>query len=695
MIKDQRDNISDLWHAFLEKQKGTALLWYVVALCIGIAWYFSLSFEPQLSYLACAFLLTTVIAFFARHHSLYRFLTYVLLMIALGANLAAWRTQSLATVLLHKDLKGQTIIGSVDSFEPSTSGWRVILNDLEFENLRGQEAPKKIRLTLRQKDYQPTYQQRISVYARVMAPSAPMVPGVYDFQRHAYFQGIGGYGFSLGHPEILKEGIKEKGFLFSLRQNISSKILDSQPQPSGGVINALLTGQRKTIYKDITENLRDAGLAHLLAISGLHVGLLAGIIFYFTRMGLVIFVSPQKNWPIKKISAFIALLSSIAYMLIVGAPVSTQRAVIMTGLVLIAVMTDRRAITLRLVGIAGFIILIFQPESLMQPAFQMSFSAVIGLVAFYRASEPYLYQMRTGAGWFKKSFIYIAGVIVTTFVAELSTAPFVLYHFQQVTIYGFLANMVAMPIMAFWVMPAGVVSYLSMMVGLEQLPLALMGYGVNAICIIAQWVAHIDGAVKYFPAEPVSVLISLSIGFITLCFLKGKWRLIGVFPLIVGIVISFLTPTPIALITDSGKIMGYVPQERSAFLMLSDKGDNFTRQLLRQLVGRNDTTAWTTTTDSAGLTCDDWGCLAKRQNKTLAFVEHPAALARDCQTADLVIATFPIGWECKTKVIDRFDLWRHGGYIVYPKGSDDFIVKSVNQSRGVRPWTDKPKPKYN
>lgn len=688
MKKDQRDIIADLWVPFLEKQKGSALLWYVVAMGIGIAWYFSLNHEPNHLYLYGATGIAGGVAFALRHQPIYRIVSFTIMMAVIGASLSAWRTDRLSTTLLHKDLRGQTVIGTVVSYEPAATGWRVVLQDLEFEKLKGQNTPQKIRITIRQKGYQPAYQQRLSVYAKVMSPSAPIVPGVYDFQRHAFFQGLGGYGFALGDPEILSEGQERGGIITAIRQSVSDKILNSQPQPTSGVVAALLTGQRKTIRKSVSQDLRNAGLAHLLAISGLHVGLLAGIIFYFIRMGLVVVIKPTQNWPIKKISAFIALLGAVAYMLMVGSPVSTQRAVIMTGLVLLAVMTDRRAITLRLVGIAAFIVLV------LQPGFQMSFSAVIGLVAFYRASEPLWMKFRFGAGWIRKFLLYLAGVTMTTVIATLSTAPFALYHFQQISIYGFIANMLAMPIMAFWVMPAGVLSYLTMIVGFEYIPLAIMGQGVTAIRIIAEWVANMDGSIMRFTVMPIIGLATLSAGFIFLCFIKGRWRLVGLIPLCIGGFIALSPPMPIAMINGSGRIMGYVPEDPQAYLLLSNKGDRFTTKLLQQLAGRADITPWKNTMNIPDLKCDDWGCIAHRQNQTIAFVEHPAALERDCKTADIILAPFPVSWECEAWVIDKFDVWRHGGHILYPDGKNRFKIIAVNKIRGFRPWTDKEKPRY-
>ncbi len=685
MTKDQRD-IAALWAVFIEKQQGSVLLWCVVAMGIGIAWYFSRSYEPDYLHIYGTTVISGILVLLTQK-SPYKTMILLIFMVAFGVSMAAWRTQHLATVILHQDLRAQMVTGTVMDYEPAATGWRVVLNDLEFENLRGQHPPQKIRVTIRQKSYAPTYQQRLRVYARIMAPSPPLVSGAYDFQRHAYFQGLGGYGFALGDPEIIKQGLKESCIVDTIRHHISKKILATEKQPASGVITALLTGQRKTILANVKDSLRDAGLAHLLAISGLHVGLLAGIVFYFTRMGMVLFTKPQYNIPIKKISALIALVATIVYMLLVGSPVSTQRATIMTGLVLIAVMTDRLAITMRLVAIAAFIILVMQPESLMQPGFQMSFSAVIGLVAFYRGTESIWFRFRYRAGWVRKALLYLSGVTATTVIATISTAPFALYHFQQISILGFIANMLAMPIMAFWVMPAGVLTYIFMLVGFESLPLMIMSEGVDAIRIIADWVSSMDGAVKRFAVMPSNTLVILVTGFLFLCFIKGRLRMLGVIPLSLGFFLAINPPVPIAFIEGNGKMMGYVPINRDAPLLLNIKADRFSRDILQQLSGREQTRIWRYE-NLPEFSCDDWGCLARRQNQLIAFVEHPAALERDCQKADLIFSSFPVKRKCKAWVVDKFDVWRHGGHIVYPHGKNKFTIRNVNQVRGIRPWTD-------
>jgi len=290
--------------------------------------------------------------------------------------------------------------------------------------------------------------------AVVTPPPAPAAPGAFDFQRYAFFKRIGGVGFALGPAEIIGRteapGLAVR--IDHLRQRLATRIRSQLGGTTGAVAAALMTGDRGAIPETVMTSIRDAGLAHLLAISGLHIGLVAGVVFVSIRAGLALLPAVALRFPIKKWLAAVALLAAFAFALIAGATVPTQRAFLMIGLVLLAVLLDRRALTMRPVAWAAVVILTLQPESLLSAGFQMSFAAVTALVAAYEAlrEAPFLRPASTLGG---RAARYLVGVALSTLIAGAATAPFAVFHFNRFADYGLAANMLAVPITALWIMP--------------------------------------------------------------------------------------------------------------------------------------------------------------------------------------------------------------------------------------------------
>ena len=268
------------------------------------------------------------------------------------------------------------------------------------------------------------------------------------------------------------------------------------------------------------EAMRASGLAHLLAISGLHIGLVTGVLFFAIR-GILAALEPiALRFAIKKWAALGALLGAFAYLLVTGATVPTQRAFLMAAMVLSAIMLDRTAISMRLVAWAALIVLLIAPESLLGASFQMSFAAVIALVAGYEAVRVPFGRWRAHGGWWRLPLIYLLGVGLTTIIAGSATTPFVIFHFNRFSAFGLAANLLAVPVTALWIMPWATVAYILMPLGLEGVALAPMGWGIEAVIAIAREVAGWPGSVTLVPAMPVSGIALVAAGGLWLCL----WR---------------------------------------------------------------------------------------------------------------------------------------------------------------------------
>lgn len=368
------------------------------------------------------------------------------------------------------------------------------------------------------------------------------MPGAYDFQRSLYFAGIGGTGFALGGAEkISGNGASNNasnnggaiGSQMSLgqmwqrmRQTISTRIRGAIGGDTGAVAAALITGDRSAISKPVLQAFRDSGIAHLLAISGLHVGLVAGLLFFGLRALLALVPALALTYPIKKWAAFFAICGAFFYALLAGATIPTQRAFVMIGLVLPAVIFDRQGISMRLVAIAACVILLFRPESMLGPSFQMSFAAVVALIAAYEGWGRDL-RARTDSNWRKRAILYLAGIALTTVIATIATAPFAVHHFNRIAVLGLAANIAAVPIATLWIMPFAILGMFLMPLGLEKFALIPMGWGIDTVIGVAQFVASQEAAVIAVGALPVAGLIAIALGGPVALYLAPAVALFG------------------------------------------------------------------------------------------------------------------------------------------------------------------------
>ncbi len=451
-----------------------------------------------------------------------------------------------------------------------------------------------------------------------------------------------------------------------------------------------LTGERGAIPKPVLRAMRDAGLAHLLAISGLHIGLVAGILFFAARFLLAAIEPVALRYPVKKWAALAALLGAFFYLQLSGATVPTQRAFLMLAVVLAAVVFDRSAISMRLVAWAAVLVLVIAPESLLSASFQMSFAAVAALVAVYEALAGRSSAWRVGAGRVRTTTLYVAGVLLTTVVAGLATAPFALYHFNRFALYGVAANLIAVPLTGLWIMPWAICAFALMPFGLEAVALAPMGWGIDAVIAVATTVAAWPGAVALAPAMPNAGLLAAALGGIWFCLWRGRWRFLGLAGVAAGLATLALVRPPDILINGTGRLMA-VRTVSGGLALSSTRISRFEGELWLRRSGQARADPWPREglNSDGTLGCDGLGCIYRAGGQTVALAVDRAALDEDCATATVVIGSVPIRpWRCRRPavVIDRFDLWRRGAHALWldPGG---VRVRTVAEASGRRPWS--------
>jgi len=479
-------------------------------------------------------------------------------LVSLGFAVAQIKGHFVSAPVLERDYGPATVSGRVIGIELFPKGARVLLDRVALRRIFAVQTPERVRVRLRAGDT-PDVGSRISVYAKLMPPGGPAAPGAYDFQRHAWFAKLGPFGFAFGktrqleeQPAVWRDQIAL--WVTGVRQRVAGRIRAAAPGQGGAVAAALVTGDRSGISRDTLSAMRDSGLAHLLAISGLHMGLVAAILFFGLRTLLALSERLALFYPIKKWAAAAALVGGFAYLVLTGGTIPTQRAFLMTGLVLVAVLLDRTAISMRLVAWASPGILLIAPESLLSASFQMSFAAVVAFVAVYE-DRGRLFGTSGAGGPVRRAGVYIGGVALTTIVAGAATGIFAMYHFGRIAHFGVAANLLAVPITAFWIMPWAVIAMALMPFGLESLALAPMAWGIDGVLGIARFVVSWPGAVGFTPAMPTIGLAAAAIGGLWLCLWRRRWRYIGLAGVVAGIVSTMMVVTPDILVSGDGRLM--------------------------------------------------------------------------------------------------------------------------------------------
>lgn len=679
------------WEELL-RQRDQLFLWSPVFLAFGIGLYFSLPAEPPFIIGAFALMILvsiTALLYPARHHCYALWLPIAAIgLIATGFFASQLRTAIVMTPMLEKKLGPVDVIGTIKRIEylDAGEGARLVLSSLEIEDLQAEQTPRIVRLKVRDPE---GFQvgQRIQALAQLHPPSGPAVPGGFDFQRHSFFQSIGAVGFIYSKPEILEEAHRLWAFeaIEHLRQSITQHVLLTDFEQSKAVIAALMVGSRKAISEEDNEAMRDSGLAHMLAISGLHVGLVAGLLFFFMRAGMALFERFALHHPIKKYAAFIALIGAVFYMLLAGATVPTQRAVLMTGVVLIAVLIGRTAISMRLVAFAAMVVLLLSPEALLSVSFQLSFAAVIALVFAYDCVRDRWSRWVSHAGISRKIALYFLGVCMTSIVAEIAVSPFTLFHFQQMTIYGLLANMVAMPLLAFVIMPAAVGALLLMPLGLDIPFLWVMDFGIRAILETAHFVSDLPGALILTPSLPSSALALFGLGFIGFVLWRGWARVLFLLlPALSLLQVLHHNQYDIYISSDHKLISYYKNKELNISSIRSGK---FTREIWERAsgVGEGASQKW----PKESRDCGEQGCYVRLKGQRVAFSYKAYTHPQDCAWADILVAFEPVQLEnCAAPVvIDKFDTWEYGAHAVkIEEGTGAIHVHRTADARGKRPW---------
>ncbi|TAK50051.1 MAG: ComEC family competence protein [Xanthobacteraceae bacterium] len=657
-----------------EAGAGRLLPWVPVAFGAGIALYFAAGHEPVdwVTVVTALGLASAAVA--ARHRpALFPALALVAALAA-GFATATMRAARLAHPVLAQPVSAATLSGFVETRELRERTDRFVLRVTKMEAARG-IALERVRLSVR-KGAAPDVGSFVELKARLSPPTQPLRPGSYDFARDLYFQGIGGTGFVLGRittaaaPEGGGPWLRYAATLQDIRDAADARIGAVVKGDARAIATALITGRRDALTAPVNDALFISGLGHVLSISGYHMALVAGVVFFAARALFALSGRLAGSRPIKKWAALVALAAAAFYLALSGAEVATQRSFLMTALVLVGVMVDRRAITFRTLAIAALAVLALAPESLVHPSFQMSFAATLGLVALIEQGMPKLFSLpREGpasalAAWGGRE---VTALTMASLIAGFATMPYAAFHFHRITPYGVIANLAAMPVVSGWVMPAGILGLVAMPFGLDGVFWRLMEWGIDWMVAVSRFVAGLPGAVGRVPAFGIGPLIAMTFGMIVMGLLKSALRWSGAAVIALGAVWAALATQPDILVAANGQAAAVRGADGRLRVMLNGK-DTFA--LREWLAGDGDTRTVADPSLTEGVRCDELGCVAPvREGGTVALARTVAALADDCARAAVAIMAWQAPSDCAAHVVSAAEtdrsaaaLWRtaHG-----------------------------------
>lgn len=677
-----------------EAGAGRLLPWVPVAFGTGIALYFAADHEPVLSVAAVVAIALCTVAVLLRRQKFFPAAVMVAA-VAAGFAVATWKTARIAHGVLARPMFSVALTGFVETRDIRERTDRFVLRVVTMESARGTTKLERVRLSVK-KGTAPAVGSFVELKARLLPPLTPVRPGSYDFSRDMFFAGIGASGFVMGTikakepPEGGGWRLRYSAVMQGLRDAIDARIGTTLEGDKRAIATALLTGRRDAISPPVNDAMFISGLGHVLSISGYHMAVVAGVVFFAVRAVLALFPVLTVGHAIKKWSAAAALAAAAFYLLLSGAEVATQRSFFMTAVVLIAVMVDRRAITFRTLAVAALIVLSAAPEALVHPSFQMSFAATLGLVALVQIGMPRLFATADhtatarAALWGGRE---IAMLLLASLVAGLATLPYAAFHFHRVTPYGVLANLAAMPVVSAVVMPAGLLGLVAMPFGFDRLFWAIMGIGIDWMIFVTQWVAALPGAVGRVPAFGIGPLIAASLGIILLGLLRTPLRWSGAALVLIAALWAARTPQPDILISADGRHVGVRGGDGKLHVMHAVKGSRDSFLLKEWLAADADARTASDASLTEGVSCDDLGCVMQSAGGGLvAQAYRPEALADDCERAALIVTLRQPPASCAASVIGA-DRLRRQGAMALRRGPDGFGVEAV-KPRGIdRPWS--------
>lgn len=527
----------------------------------------------------------------------------------------------------------------------------------------------------------------LKLRARLVGPPGASIPGGYDFARTAWFMGLGATGKAMGKVERISAAPDGSAF----RARLTAHVREQVPGSAGGIAAAFATGDRGGIAVEDEEAMRDSGLTHLLSVSGLHITAVVGAAMFLSLRLLALSPFLALRFPLVAISAGVGALAGIGYTLLTGAEVPTIRSCVAAVLIVIGIMLGRQAFTLRLVATGALVVLVFWPEAVVGPSFQLSFAAITSIVALHEWGVMQRLLGPRDEGFFMKLGRGLLSLLATGLVVEAALAPIALYHFHKQGLYGALANIVAIPLTTFVTMPLEALAVLFDVAGLGAPFWWATGLSLELLLWIARTVAAWPGAVAALPTVPLIAFALMIYGGLWLMLWRGRVRLAGLVPFAIGAIWAFATPAPDVLVTGDGMHLA-VRGDDGRLATLRPRAGDYVRSVMSERFGDlgelDDLDALAGATCTADVCRIDltrggrtWRIAATRSR----YLLPPRNLRTECAAADVVVSDRRLPPWCAPRWLkaDRPFLARTGGLAITLAGPS---IETVADSEGEHPW---------
>jgi len=677
--------LNDRIEAFLESERGQLPLWFVAAFASGIAAWLWLPGPAQWS-------------------------AFIAIALAVAAGGVAWGQGRLGRALLL----GGLALAAGSGLTWGRSSWveaprlerpAIAMLDARVERVEQLVAKNDVRLTLAPAGEWPRLRvtlpakgapdglgpgARIRVKARVQAPPPMPLPGGHDFARDAWFAGRGGSGRAIGPVELVEPSTG--GGLNAVRDRLGAHVRASLPGSAGGVAVALAVGDQAGVSEADAEAMRRSGLAHLLSVSGLHIAAAVGAAMLLSLRLLALSERLALRFNLVLVAAAAGAITGVGYTLLTGMQVPTMRACIAALLVLGGVALGREAISLRLVAVGALLVLLFRPEALAGASFQLSFAAVTAIIVLHQSRWARDLLGVREEGWLQRLLRGLLGLLLTGLVVELALIPFALYHFHKAGLYGVAANIMAIPLTTFVVMPLEALALLLDGIGLGAPVWAATGWSIDLILGLAHLVADAKGSVAMLPTMPRWAFAALVAGGLWIALWRGRVRRWAAVPLLVGAAGAASAPIPDVLVTGDGEHLAIVRPDGVPVLLRAKSGE-FVRGMMSEASAYDGDPLALEEQPFAQCSRDAcvadvlrdgraWRLLAIRSRDRIEWVKLTAA----CRDADIVVASrrLPRGCTPRWLKLDRAALGQSGGVALYLK--DQPRIESVGARLGRHPW---------
>lgn len=637
----------------IKKDKYSFVPFLPIFTMFGIILFFRYNFKYSYNYTIPIFLLFLFLSLSFK--DIIRNLSLIALFITIGIIASKHRVNSINHHPVKKRMDNIKIIGTIDQISFGLEKGKLILQNLEIEAYKKKLTPEKIQFKINPEKYndfnnlKPS--DKIEFTANIFPLPKPVYPDAYNFSDVSRYKNIGGIGVILSDINILKKSeIKTFHSLVEYCRNYIDNLIAKRMNYSSeaGISMALMTGNTGYIKKEVSNDVRKAGLSHILAISGIHISIVAFTAFIIIRKMLSLNEYLVLHYNIKKIAAILSIIVSFSHLQISGLPLSAIRSFTMFTLGLICVLLDRSATPLRIISLTFFIIILNKPESILNPSLQMSFMAVLGLISTMKTIQKFIKNRYGDGGRITKSFLYFLSIFFASLVSTIATMPYTIYHFNQYSNIGLLSNIIAVPLGEIGMIPLGVIGIFASLVGFDYPFLKLMQFFAKIFIKIAHFSANVNHSYFTISEMPMNALFFYTIGILTFCILISKIRYISIIFILIGLCLHITFPKAKVVIGKMKNDLVFLIEDK--YYSLNEISSDFTKGIWSGRLGQEKIEIIPSELRNLYIGKTDNIAYFKYKNLLIYFIENKFS-DKICKELNL--------FKGKKFIIDRLGQYRH------------------------------------